>query len=208
LVSLRGSLYAGSAVPRFSAAVYNDRVGRPSTEKILVFAVVAAAIFVVGLRLFINSVTTSSRKKALAAVEAEVQSRESAGPSMLDAAAVVATSFAHHVGAGRFAPAYPLFSAPYRSAVSPAAFAKACQASPFLAGARAVTLNQLRRQSVGNAATIEASGLLDSGAGAVAISFVFLEEQGGLRILVLSLAGVPVLQGVAPTRPEGRRPGT
>ena len=160
------------------------------------FAVVGAAIFVVGLLLLINSVTTSAKMKALAAVDAEVQRREDGGPSMLDAAAAVATSFAGHVGAGRFAAAYPLFAAPFRSAVPPAAFAQACQASPFLATTRTVTLNQLRRQSVGQAATIEAAGLLDSGAGAVAIGLVFLEEQGHLRILVVSLAGVPVLQGV------------
>jgi hypothetical protein len=78
------------------------------------------------------------------------------------------------------------------------AFEKTCRASPILAAARAVTLTRLRQQSAGTAATIEASGVLDSGAGAVPIGFVFLQEGGRLRILVVSLAGVPVLQGVAP----------
>ena len=40
--------------------------------------------------------------------------------------------------------------------------------------------------------------MLDSRAGAVPIGFVFLQESGRLRILVVSLAGVPVLQGVTP----------
>ncbi len=172
-------------------------MGRPSTEKILVFALLGAGIFVVALLFLIESVTKSSREKALATVNADVQRMEKR-PSKLDAAAVVTSSFAAHVGAGRFADAYPLLAAPYRGAVSPAAFAKACRASPILAGARAVTLTRLREQSAGSAATIEATGVLDSSAGAVPIGFVFLEEEGRLRILVVSLAGVPVLQGIAP----------
>ena len=59
-----------------------------------------------------------------------------------------------------------------------------------------MTLNRLRQQTAGTAATVEASGVLDSRAGAVPIGFVFLQEAGKLRILVVSLAGVPVLQGV------------
>jgi hypothetical protein len=180
------------------SVVYNGGVGRPSTEKIIVFSIVGAGIFVVGLLLLIDSVTRSSREKALATVDAEVQRMENRGPSKLDAAAAVASSFAAHVGAGRFAEAYPLLAAPYRSAVPLAGFAKACRASPILAAARTVTLNRLRQQSAGSAATIEASGVLDSSAGAVPIGFVFLEEESRLRILVVSLAGVPVLQGVAP----------
>ena len=50
------------------------------------------------------------------------------------------------------------------------------------------------------AATLEAEGMLDSSAGAVPARFVFLPEEGTPRILVVSLAGVPVLQGVAPVR--------
>jgi hypothetical protein len=173
-------------------------VGRPSTERILVFSIVGAGIFVVGLLLLVDGVTSSSREKALAAVDDGTRRMEARGPSKLDAAAAVASSFAVHVGAGRFADAYPLLAAPYRSAVPLAGFAKACQASPILAAARSVTLNQLRQQSAGGAATIEASGVLDSSAGAVPIGLVFLEEEGRLRILVVSLAGVPVLQGVAP----------
>ena len=180
------------------SVVYNGCVGRPSTEKIVVFALLGAGIFVVGLLTLINSVTKSSREKALATVDAEVQRMEKRGPSKLDAAAAVTSSFAAHVGAGRFAEAYPLLAAPYRNAVPLAAFAKACRASPILAAARAVTLTRLRQQSAGSAATIEANGVLDSSAGAVPVGFVFLEEEGQLRILVVSLAGVPVLQGIAP----------
>jgi hypothetical protein len=79
-----------------------------------------------------------------------------------------------------------------------AALAKACRASPILAAARSVTRNRLRQQTARAAATVEASGVLDSGAGAVPIGFVLPEEPEGLRILVVSLANVPVIQGVAP----------
>ena len=77
---------------------------------------------------------------------------------------------------------------------------KACRASPMLAGARSVTLNRLRQQSAGGAATVEASGVLDSRAGAVPIGFVFLQESGRLRILVVSLAGGPGPSGRARPR--------
>ena len=173
-------------------------VGRPSTEKIVVFAVLGAAVFVVGMLLLVDSVSKSSREKALATVKAEAQRMENRGPSMLDKAAAVASPFVAHVGAGRFAEAHALLAAPYRNAVPLEAFAKACRASPILAAARSVTLNRLRQQSAGTAATIEASGVLDSGAGAVPIGFVMLPETEGLRILVVSLANVPALQGVAP----------
>jgi hypothetical protein len=173
-------------------------VVRPGAEKILVWSIVLSIAFAVGIYLFVDSRIKSSREAALKAVNAEVELKEKRGPSMLDAAAAVAVPFVANVGAGRFADAYQLLAAPYRNAVTPAAFEKACRASPLLAGARSVTLNRLRQQNAGTAATVEAMGVLDSRAGAVPIGFVFLQESGRLRILVVSLAGVPVLQGVTP----------
>jgi hypothetical protein len=173
-------------------------VGKPDAAKVLVLTVVIGLACALGMYLLVHSVTESARQKALQSVNAEVERAEARGPSMMDVAAAVATPFVAHVGAGRFADAYALLAAPYRSAVSLPAFEKTCRASPILAAARAVTLTRLRQQSAGTATTIEASGVLDSGAGAVPIGFVFLQEGGRLRILVVSLAGVPVLQGVAP----------
>ena len=173
-------------------------MARLSTERIVVMAVIGAAVFTVGMLLLVNNVTKTSRDQALATVDTEVARMERArGTSGLDAAAAVAQPFVAHVGAGQFAEAYALLAAPYRTAVTLAAFTKACRSSPILAGARAVTLNRLRQQSAGTAATVEGSGVLDSRAGAVPVGFVFLQEAGQLRILVVSLAGVPVLQGVA-----------
>ena len=130
--------------------------------------------------LFIDSQIKASREAALKTVNAEAELKEKRGPSMLDAAAAVAVPFVANVGAGRFADAYQLLAAPYRNAVTPAAFEKACRASPLLAGARSVTLNRLRQQNAGGAATVEAMGVLDSRAGAVPIGFVFLQESGRL----------------------------
>lgn len=177
---------------------YYRGVPRPSTEKILVWSIVLSIAFAIGLYLFIDHQIKASREAALKTVNAEIELHEKKGPSMLDAAAAVAVPFVAHVGAGRFNEAYQLLAAPYRSAVTPAAFEKACRESALLAGARSVTLNRLRQQNAGTAATVEAMGVLDSRAGAVPIGFVFLQESGRLRILVVSLAGVPVLQGVTP----------
>jgi hypothetical protein len=173
-------------------------VVRPGAEKILVWSIVLSIGFAIGIYLFVDSQIKSSREAALKTVNAEAELKEKRGPSMLDAAAAVAVPFVAQVGSGRFVDAYQLLAAPYRSAVTPAAFEKACRASPLLVGARSVTLNRLRQQNAGAAATVEAMGVLDSRAGAVPIGFVFLQESGHLRILVVSLAGVPVLQGVTP----------
>lgn len=179
---------------------YNAAVPRLSTEKIIGLTVVIAAVFVIGMLLLVDHVTRSAREKAEATVSAETARRESLqrGPSLLEGAAAVASPFVAHVGAGRFADAYALLAAPYRRAVTLPDFAKSCRASPILAAARSVRLSRLRQENAGGGATIEASGVLNSAAGAVPIGFVFLQEQGQLRILVVSLAGVPVLQGVAP----------
>jgi len=184
-------------------------VARPGAEKILVWSIVLAIGFAIGMYLFVDSRIKASRDAALreTAISETKHTERVAATSMLDRAAVVASSFVGHLGSGRFADAYALLAAPYRGAVSLPAFEKACRASPILMSARAVTLNRLRQQSAGASASIEASGVLDSGSGAVPVGFVFLAEapsgdakdpRGALRILVVSLAGVPVLQGVAP----------
>jgi hypothetical protein len=179
---------------------------RAGAEKILVWSIVVSLALAIGIYLFVDSQIKASREAALRATAAETkQTERSAATATLERAAAVASSFVGHVGAGRFADAYPLLAAPYRNTVSLAAFEQACRASPILAGARTVTLNRLRQQSAGTAATLEAMGVLDSAAGAVPVGFVFLTEGAAgapdaraLRILVVSLAGVPVLQGVTP----------
>ena len=162
----------------------------------MVWSIVLGVAFTIGMVMFVNSRIKASREEALRIAAAEVELKEKTGTSMLDAAAAVASPFIARIGGGQLDEAYELTASPFQKAVSRAAFAKACRESPLLAGARSVTLNRLRQQTAGDAATIEARGVLDSSAGAVPIGFVFLREAGRLRILVVSLAGVPVLQGV------------
>jgi hypothetical protein len=177
-------------------------VRRLETGQIVGLAALAAAVFGVGLYLFVDHSMTKARETKLAEVRADTERMQKRGGApMLEAAAAVASQFVAHIAAGRFTEAHALLAAPYRSAVSVEAFARSCRASAVLAGARATTLNRLRQQSAGGASSIEASGVLNSAAGAVPIAFVFLQEPPGLRILVVSLGGVPVLQGVAPARP-------
>ncbi len=158
-------------------------------------ALLLGGMFAVGLYMYVEHAVEQARGDALARIDREASHTER-GTSQLDAAAAVASAFVADVAAGRFAAAHARLATPYRTAVPVAAFATACRGLPILMGARAVTLRELRQQQSGSAASIEARGLLDAAAGAVPIGFVFLREESALRILVVSLAGVPVLQGV------------
>jgi hypothetical protein len=169
----------------------------------VVLAFVAAVLFAVGMVMFIQSKVQSAQAQAAVearTAEARMDSADQQITGDLTRAAIVAAPFAEDLGAGRFGQAYARLATPYRAAVSLAAFTRSCQASPFLAGARDVRLRRLRMQTGGGDATLEADGILNSTAGAVPVSFVFLREDGQPRILAVSLAGVPVLQGVAPSR--------
>jgi hypothetical protein len=162
---------------------------------------VAAALLIggalaVGIYMYVAHAVDQGRGEALARIEREARPERA---SQLDEAAGAATAFVADVAAGRFPSAHARLAAPYRAAVTVTDFAASCRGLPILTGARAVTLRELRQQSAGAAVSIEARGLLDSAAGAVPIGFVFLREPA-LKILVVSLAGVPVLQGVAPAR--------
>ena len=182
--------------------------GRPAVSESnpmrwVVLAIVAAALFAVGIVTVVQGQVDAAKAQAAAAAlasEARVARADEQVTGLLERAAAVAGPFVADVGAGRFAQAYARLAAPYRANVSLADFTRSCRASPILAGARQVMLRRLRTQTGGGAATLEAEGMLDSTAGAVPMGFVFLQEEGVPRILVVSLAGVPVLQGVAPSR--------
>jgi hypothetical protein len=166
----------------------------------VVLAIVAAGLFAVGIVTLVDHQVDTAKAKAAAEAQAMDQQMARADrqvTSELDRAAAVAAPFVAEIGAGRFSDAYARLATPYRAAVSVAAFSRSCQASPILTGARQVTLRRLRTQTGGGGATLEADGVLDSTAGAVPISFVFLQEPTGPRVVVVSLAGVPVLQGIS-----------
>jgi hypothetical protein len=169
----------------------------------VVLAFFAAGLFAVGLVTVVDRQVDAAKAKAAAEAQEMDQRMARADQQVtsgLDRAATVAAPFIVEVAAGHFADAYARLAVPYRAAVSLSAFTETCKRSPILMGARQVTLRRLRTQSGGGGATLEADGLLDSTVGAVPISFVFLQEPAGPRILVVSLAGVALLQGVTPGR--------
>ena len=173
-------------------------MGEPNPMRWVVLSIVAGGLFTIGIILFVDHVKDTAMAQAQAEVAATVDRMEKNGTPLLDEASATAVPFIAHVGAGRFAAAHALLAAPYRGSTSVAAFAASCRASPILAGAGEVTLRELRQQSAGGASTLEARGVLASRAGAVPIAITFLREADGPRILVVSLAGVPALQGVSP----------
>ncbi len=169
----------------------------------VVLAFIAAALFAVAIVMVVDRQVDVAKAKAAAeaqAMDLRMARADQQATSALDRAAAVAAPFVAEIGAGRFAEAHARLAVPYRAAVSIAAFTETCKRSPILMGARQLTLRRLRTQAGGGGATLEADGLLDSTVGAVPISFVFLQEPAGPRVLVVSLAGVPVLQGVTPER--------
>ena len=169
----------------------------------VVLAFLAAGLFAVAIVTVVDRQVDAAKTEAAAeaqAMDQRVARADQQVTSALDRAAAVAVPFVADIAAARFDAAYARLAAPYRAAVSLAGFTATCQASPILMGARQVTLRRLRTQAAAGAATLEADGLVDSTAGAVPIGFVFLPEPSGPRVLVVSLAGVPVLQGVAPAR--------
>ena len=166
----------------------------------VVLSLVAAALFAIGLVTYVNHSVEAAKAQAQAEATAQVARRAQSVRSRLDDVTVVTAPFVSLVGRGRFAEAHALLAAPYRQAVTVEAFSAACRASPILAGARTVSMREVRQQSAGAASSLEARGLLLSTAGAVPIGFVLLDEPEGPRILTVSLAGVPVLQGVTAAR--------
>jgi hypothetical protein len=169
----------------------------------VVLAFLAAGLLAVGIVTVVDGQVAAAKAKAAAearTMDERIGNADRQVTSSLDRAAAVAAPFVGDIAGGRFDEAYARLATPYRAAVSLAAFRAACKASSILMGARQVTLRRLRTQAAGGAATLEADGLLDSTAGAVPIGFVFLQEPPGPRVLVVSLAGVPILQGVAPAR--------
>lgn len=165
----------------------------------VVLTFVAAGAFAIGLVLYIRNATETEMAKAQAEAAAMVERMEKRGTPLLDETSAVAAQFLAHVGAGRFAQAHALLAGPYRAAVSTDAFANACRASAILT-ARAVTLVNVRQRAAGGASSLEAHGVLDTRDGGVPVTFTFLREEAGPRILVVSPAGVPVLQGLTATK--------
>jgi hypothetical protein len=173
-------------------------MGESNPMRWVVLSLVAAGLFAIGMITLVKHATESAMAKAKADVAADFDRLDKRGTPLLEATAAVAAPFIADVGAGRYPAAYARLAAPYRRAVSLETFARSCRASTVLSSARAVTLLEVRKQTAGGATSLEARGILDTTEGGVPAGFVFLEEDVGPRVLVVSLGGVPVLQGLAP----------
>jgi hypothetical protein len=121
-------------------------------------------------------------------------------PELVQAKAVV-ESFATALASKRYADAYALMAAPYRATRTLDAFTQTCVASPLLATTQRAAVIGTSRSMLGSGTpgpyTEKARGLLMTGAGVIEASYTLLVDGQDARILVLSLAGVPVLDGVS-----------
>jgi hypothetical protein len=119
----------------------------------------------------------------------------------MDAATELVGRFAAALAAKNYEQAYHLMAAPYRENVPLAAFAAKCKASPFLASAQSAALTSTRRTSVAGSTattfTLQGQGVLVSGRGSLDATFSFLVDNDRMTILVLALAGIPVLDGIS-----------
>lgn len=124
----------------------------------------------------------------------------------LQLASAVAGRFVAALHAGQHADAYALMAAPYRQRFSLEQFRAQCAASEFLTRSERVSLSRTRRTIPpgvsASRSSLQAQGALVSPSGSLEVSFSFVPEgRGELAILVLALAGSPILDGVGGTRP-------
>lgn len=99
-------------------------------------------------------------------------------------------SFLEDLGANRFDAGYAKMAAPYRQANTVDQFKAAVAACPYLSIARRVTI----RRTFEDTAVTEA--FLSTSKGTLFMSAFVVREGLARRILVLAIAGVPVLQGI------------
>jgi hypothetical protein len=159
-------------------------------------ALVAAGVFASGLYAYITSSMAAVTPSQL--VESPTAAR---APDDLQLASDVAGRFVAALHAQHYADAYALMATPYRERFSARQFQAQCAASEFLARSERVSLSRTRRTvppgvSVAHT-SLQAQGALVSASGSLDVSFTFVTEgQGQLQILVLALAGSPILNGV------------
>jgi hypothetical protein len=100
-----------------------------------------------------------------------------------------ARGFVDDVAAGRHEAAYARMSSLYQKAVSLERFQQAVKAHPYLAAARGATVPRVSTRG----GTGQATGLLQTTAGQVDVTFHCTLEQDGWRIAGITIAGAPAL---------------
>jgi hypothetical protein len=116
----------------------------------------------------------------------------------------LASRWGDQLRARDYAAVHSAMAEPFRARVSVEQLAAMVAENPYLAGSEGVTVLRTTEQRAGTdptSASLRARGLLQSKNGSVEVTLHFVREPDGLRIASVLLAGVPVLQGVAPAAP-------
>jgi hypothetical protein len=197
------STYRRSGAAKTSARTcwHNPTVAKPrNVAREIVVSLVAGAVFAVGFYVYLErSMPVLSGSRLVAPPTAAGQ------PDDLQLASDVARRFVAALHSGRHADAYALMASPYRERFSLTQFRAQCAAAEFLARSERVALSRTRRSvPPGISAThtsLVGQGALVSALGSLDVSFTFVgEPTGELKILVLALAGSPILDGVSARR--------
>lgn len=164
----------------------------------ILLSLAAAAVLAAGIAAYVMHSMPSRDELKTSYIEPKNHAPQA--PDDLDRARDVMTRFTAALAARRFEDAYALMAEPYRAAASLDAFRASCAASPFLAQAERATVFSTRRMLPGGAAaepyTVQGTGVITGHAGSINAKITLLVSDGDARILVLVLAGVPVLNGV------------
>jgi hypothetical protein len=180
---------------------HNQRVAKPrNVAREIVVSLVAAVVFGGALYTYIASSIPVPTGNGLVTPPSAA-----AAPDDLQLATAVAGRFISALAAGQHADAYALMANTYRERFSLREFSERCAASEYLARSERISLSRTRRVVPAGTspehATLQAIGALLSPLGNIDATLTLIDESpGGLKILVLALAGSPILDGVSATR--------
>jgi len=170
---------------------------------------VATLVFVGGLLAYLLPRTLGSQPKPslLVSSSAEGMGAYTRG----DDARRVASAFVQQLSMAHHEEAYRLMAGAYRQTTPFSAFQSACIGSPFLSTARDVSLSRTSETVAPgqDKGALKATGVMTTGAGAVDVSFSFVDDASTLGIVNVIVAGtpafpmgaLPVLAKSAPVKP-------
>ena len=174
-------------------------MGEPRNPAREIFwSLAAAVVFASGLCAYLLHATAPAEpaRPLLTAAAPPVEARP-----LLGAENALVGRFAAALAAQDHAAAYALMAPAYRESFSLDAFRARCNRSKFLAGIeRAVVLSARTTRIPGAPAdphTVQARGVVSGKAGSLEAGFTFHVTGEAYSLLVVELAGIPVLDGVS-----------
>jgi hypothetical protein len=145
-------------------------------------------------------VLVSSGEPAAGSGEVPAPKAPQTPPELVQAQTVI-EPFAAALAGKHYEIAYGLMAAPYRATHTLEAFTQTCTSSPLLSTVQRAAVLGTGRSMLGSGTpgpySEQARGLLMTGSGAIEARYTLLVNGKDARILVLSLGGVPVLDGVS-----------